>query len=123
MALRLLRAFARTTFGNWLSLSYLGLVTLTVLIGLGDSDGAAFGAGMLALFLSAPTSALLFTLQGMLGDWAESAPAVHCLFLFSYLFQAFVLGRIVALGRGKPGQHELPLRSGPRWQNPDHGDI
>ncbi|WP_240137477.1 SCO4225 family membrane protein [Streptomyces sp. MUM 178J] len=88
-----MRTIASLTFGNWLSGTYLGLAGFLLLAGAGE-DGS-LGAGLFALFLAGPTGAALLSVANTAGTWAQTDATVWCILLFSYAFQAFLLGVLV----------------------------
>ncbi|MFI6148652.1 SCO4225 family membrane protein [Streptomyces sp. NPDC051109] len=92
-----LRSFARTTFGNWLSVSYLALVSFLLLFGFGVNG--SYVAGLLGVALTLPTGAVLLVVVKSLGAWAETDLVVCCLLVFSYTIQAHVLGLLVRAAR------------------------
>ncbi|WP_267243075.1 SCO4225 family membrane protein [Streptomyces sp. PR69] len=111
-----LRTIAGLTFGNWVSGAYLGLAGFLLLAGAGE-DGSLV-AGLFALFLAAPTGAALLAVVNAVGGWAQTDATVWCVLLFSYAFQAFLLGLLVRAVRraGESGRiacpagDELPVR-------------
>ncbi|MFD5621169.1 SCO4225 family membrane protein [Streptomyces yangpuensis] len=93
------RAFARVTFGNWLSRAYLGSAAFLLLMGAGDGGDQV--AGVFALMLAVPTGALLLPVLHALGAWAQTGGSVWAVLVFSYVFQAWLLGLLVhAVRRG-----------------------
>ncbi|WP_157879818.1 SCO4225 family membrane protein [Streptomyces yangpuensis] len=93
------RAFARITFGNWLSRVYLGSAALLLLIGAGEGGDQA--AGLFALMLAVPTGAMLLSVVNSLGAWAQTDGSIWAILVFSYVFQAWLLGLLVhAVRRG-----------------------
>ncbi|MFC9585058.1 SCO4225 family membrane protein [Streptomyces yangpuensis] len=93
------RAFARITFGNWLSRAYLGAAAFLLLIGAGDGGDQV--AGVFALMLAVPTGALLLSVLYSLGAWAQTGGTIWAALVFSYVFQAWLLGLLVhAVRRG-----------------------
>ncbi|MFJ7778665.1 SCO4225 family membrane protein [Streptomyces yangpuensis] len=93
------RAFARITFGNWLSRAYLGSAAFLLLIGSGDGGDQV--AGVFALMLAVPTGALLLSVVNSLGAWAQTGGSIWAVLVFSYVFQAWLLGLLVhAVRRG-----------------------
>ncbi|KPH99848.1 hypothetical protein OV450_0696 [Actinobacteria bacterium OV450] len=94
-----LLTFVRTAFGNWLSVSYLALAAFFLLFGFWLNG--SYVAGLLGAVLTLPTGAVLLVAVKSLGAWAETNLVVCCLLLFSYAFQAFVLGLLVRAARRK----------------------
>ncbi|MGW2560396.1 SCO4225 family membrane protein [Streptomyces sp. NPDC001514] len=117
---RPLRTLARLTFGNWLSGVYLGLALFLLLIGAGDNGSQA--AGLFALLLAVPTGAVLLSVVDSLGAWAETDATMWFILLFSYIFQAFLLGLLVRAARrgSKCSSRHLPKPQQPA--RPDTGE-
>ncbi|MEV8533776.1 hypothetical protein [Streptomyces sp. NPDC051211] len=100
-----LRTFARLTFGNWLSRSYLALAAFFLLFGFGVND--SYVGGLLAALLTLPTGGALVAVAGFLGAWARTGVAAGFILLFSYTFQAFLLGLLVHAARRRSGRFRV----------------
>ncbi|MFD7629029.1 SCO4225 family membrane protein [Streptomyces sp. NPDC059851] len=85
-----LRTFVRLTFGNWLSGSYLGLAAFFLVFGF--AINGSYVGGLLGGLLGLPTLLVLVTAINSLGAWARGDAVVVCVVVFSYTFQAFLLG-------------------------------
>ncbi|NXY93842.1 hypothetical protein HYE82_05425 [Streptomyces sp. BR123] len=111
-----LRTIVGITFGNWLSRAYLGLAGFLLLIGAGD-DGSQT-AGLWALLLAVPTGAALIAMVNAAGEWApESDAVVWFILLFSYLFQAFLLGLAARAVRQAAERFGRRPATAPQWEN------
>ncbi|TQK42466.1 hypothetical protein FBY35_3874 [Streptomyces sp. SLBN-118] len=109
-----LRTIATLTFGNWLSGAYLGLAGFLLLVGAGE-DGSQV-AGLFALFLALPTGAAVLAVVDSLGAWAETDAMMWGILLFTYAFQAFLLGLLVRTARRGPGCSSGTALA-PDWDN------
>ncbi|MER7468346.1 hypothetical protein [Streptomyces sp. NPDC097981] len=114
-----LRTFVRLTIGNWLSGSYLALAAFFLLFGFGVNG--SYVAGLFAGLLALPTGVVLIAVVNSLGAWAQTGVAAVCILLFSYTFQAFLLGlflravrrRSARSGRIAPASDSPATRSAP----------
>ncbi|TQK49803.1 hypothetical protein FBY35_0072 [Streptomyces sp. SLBN-118] len=109
-----LRTIATLTFGNWLSCAYLGLAGFLLLLGAGE-DGSQV-AGLLALCLAVPTGTALLAVVSSLGAWAETDAMMWGILLFTYAFQAFLLGLLVRTARRGPRMLKREALA-PGWDN------
>lgn len=121
-----LGTFVRLTFGNPLSLAYLGIVGLLVLLDrtstAAPQSDASIMPGLLALGLAAPTGAVLFVARGMIGrDVIDEDVFIPAALVFSYVFQAFVLGFLYRWFRRRAARARAVPGPGAGWQNPGHG--
>ncbi|MFJ9646039.1 SCO4225 family membrane protein [Streptomyces sp. NPDC004244] len=95
-----LRTFVRLTFGNWLSGSYLGLAAFLLVFGFGVNG--SYAGGLLGGLLGLPTLLVLVALVNSLGSWARGDVVTVSVVVFSYTFQAFLLGLLVRAVRARP---------------------
>ncbi|MEU2391474.1 hypothetical protein [Streptomyces sp. NPDC007369] len=106
-----LRTFVRLTFGNWLSVSYLGLAAFFLVFGFGING--SYVGGLLGGLLGLPTLLVLVTVINSLGAWAQGTAVMACVVVFSYTFQAFLLGLLVRAVRTR-SQRAGGVESGSR---------
>ncbi|MFD0268787.1 SCO4225 family membrane protein [Streptomyces sp. NPDC127106] len=106
-----LRTFVRLTFCNWLSGSYLGLAAF--FLGFGFGVNGSYVGGLLGGLLSLPTLVVLVTVVKSLGAWAQGDVVMVCVLVFSYLFQAFLLGLLARAVRTR-SQRSGGVRKGSR---------
>ncbi|HEY9368965.1 SCO4225 family membrane protein [Streptomyces sp.] len=116
-----LGALARLTFGNPLSLAYLGIVGVLVLLDRTSTASAHSDAsiipGLLALALALPTGAVVF----MLRDLFDENVFIPAALVFSYVFQAFVIGVVYRWFRNRAARARTVPGPGAAWENPPHG--
>ncbi|MFG2987583.1 hypothetical protein ACGFYQ_41490 [Streptomyces sp. NPDC048258] len=100
-----LRTFARLTFGNWLSRSYLAFAAFLLLFGFGVNG--SYVGGLFAALLALPAGGALIAVASFLGSWAQTGMAAAFILLLSYTFQAFLLGLLVRAGRRRSGRFRV----------------